>query len=124
MRDNMKDQNNNNEFEKDKNKSVDNKVVLTCKSVMFYSSKDEDAFFEWIKKLDCIERFWGKGNELYLQIKSNNISNDSLMELTALLGRYEIDLEQLIVFKNKKNKKLFELGVPPHENRYPVKSDT
>ena len=42
------------------------KIFLTCKSVMFYSTKDEDAFFEWVKKITCIERFWGKGNNFFI----------------------------------------------------------
>jgi len=86
---------------------------------MFYSTKDEDAFFEWVKKITCIERFWGKGDEILLQIKRRTISNDNLIELTALFYRYKVDMPQLAIFKSKKNEKLFEVGIPPHFNMYP-----
>lgn len=96
-----------------------NKIILICKGVLFYSENDENAFFEWIKKFEHIERFWGKGNELYLEFANNDISIDKLIELTALFARYKIDLNQLAVFKNEINKELFEIGIAPHENVYP-----
>lgn len=35
--------------EKNEKKSEEN--ILICKGVKFYARKDEDAFFDWIKKL-------------------------------------------------------------------------
>ena len=35
--------------------SEKNNKYLTCKAVKFYTLKDEDAFFEWIKKIKCIK---------------------------------------------------------------------
>jgi len=46
--------------------------ILICKRVKFFCLKDEDAFFEWIKRIYCIDKFEGAGNELYLFIASGN----------------------------------------------------
>ena len=34
---------------------MNKEMILVCKGVIFYSNKDEDAFFEWIKKIECID---------------------------------------------------------------------
>jgi hypothetical protein len=79
-------------------------IVLTCTSVRYYSRKDEDAFFEWIKKIDCIEDIGGAGKELYLYIATNDLHEYDLRELLALFYRYKIDMKQLQIFLNKNNK--------------------
>ena len=79
-------------------------VVLTCKSVYYYSQIDEDLFFEWIQRISVIEFFDGKGDELYLYIKNASISNIDLLELLALFRRYHIDMQQLEVFVNEENR--------------------
>ena len=56
----------------------------------FFSKFDEDAFFEWIKKIDCIEGFEGSLDELYLDIASLDLHDHDLRELIALLYRYNI----------------------------------
>jgi hypothetical protein len=83
------------------------KVFLICKSVIFYSQKDEDMFFTWIKKIKCIEKFEGAGDELYLDLKSKVISDQNLRDLLALFYRYKIDMKQLKIFLNKRNEKWF-----------------
>jgi hypothetical protein len=82
-------------------------VILTCKKIKFYSQKDEDVFFEWVKKIECIDKTTATGNELYLHIASNNLEDDDLRDLLGLFCRYKIDMKQLHVFLNKKNKKWF-----------------
>jgi len=81
--------------------------ILICKGVEFCSLKDEDAFFEWIKKLSCIDKFHGRGDELYLYISSNALNDEDLMELLALFYRYKVNMKQLKIFLNKKNEKWF-----------------
>ena len=87
------------------NKSND--IILVCDSVRFYSRKDEDAFFEWIKKIDCIENTSGAGKELYLHVVTDDLHDYDLRELLALLYRYKIDMKQLQIFLNKANKEWF-----------------
>ena len=82
-------------------------IVLMCKSVWFYSTTDEDLFFEWIKRIPSIVKYDGKGDELYLYFTSNTINDDDLRELLALFYRYKIDMKQLSVFLNEENKEWF-----------------
>jgi hypothetical protein len=85
----------------------ENKIYLTCKAVSFYSHKDEDAFFAWIKKIKCIEKFEGAGDELYLDLVDRRLTDTDLRELIGLLYRYKIDMKQLAQFLTPKNKHWF-----------------
>ncbi len=80
------------------------KIRLICKKVKFYFEKDEESFFEWIKKIKSIDHISAAGDELYLYIKKE-ISDDSLRDLIGLFCRYKIDMKQLQIFLNKNNKK-------------------
>lgn len=84
------------------------KNYLTCKSVYFYSILDEDAFFYWIKKTPCIEKFEGAGDELYLDLVDRELDYNDIKELIALFYRYKIDMKQLGRLRNEKNKEAFE----------------
>ncbi len=81
--------------------------MLMCKSVSFYSQKDEDAFFSWIKRIECIEQVAGAGRELYMYLASDNIHEYDLRDLLGLFYRYDIDMQQLARFLNNENKKWF-----------------
>ena len=83
-------------------------IVLICKKVTFYSLKDEDAFFEWIKKIDCIDEFTAAYDELYLHIACKDLHDHDLRDLLALFHRYKIrNMKQLGMFLNDENKKWF-----------------
>jgi len=82
-------------------------IKLTCKKVTFYFQKDEEAFFEWIKKIKCINFISAIGDELYLHIKKKHISDDDLRSLIGLFYRYKVDMKQLQIFLNKNNQKWF-----------------
>lgn len=81
--------------------------ILTCTAVQFYCPKDEDAFFEWIKKIDCIDKFSGAGRELYLYICCDDIHDQDLRDLIGLFFRYKINMKQLARFLTDDNKKWF-----------------
>lgn len=81
--------------------------ALVCKKVIFYSQTDEDAFFEWIGKIDCIENFYGEGDRLYLELATDDLHDYSLRDLLALFYRYNIDMKQLKRFLNKENRSWF-----------------
>ena len=70
--------------------------------------KDEDAFFYWIKRINCIKSFEGARDELYLDLVDRELSYDDAKDLIALLYRYKIDMKQLAVFKNDSNQAAFE----------------
>lgn len=80
---------------------------IRCKRVKFLSNKDEDAFFEWIKKIECIEHFEGAGDELYLDLVNKKLTDNDLLDLIALLYRYKINMKQLQAFLTKNNKSWF-----------------
>ncbi len=81
--------------------------ILICQSVKFYCNKDEAAFFEWIKKIDCIEETSAAGNELYLHICADDIHEYDLRDLIGLFYRYKIDMKQLKRFLTNENKSWF-----------------
>lgn len=83
-------------------------IILTCKKVTFYARKDEDAFFEWIKKIDCIDSTSAAGDELYLHIACVDLHDHDLRDLLALFYRYKIDMRQLKIFLNEENKRWFD----------------
>lgn len=82
-------------------------IVLACKSIWYYSTIDEDLFFEWIKRISCIIKFDAIHDELYLYIKTNIVADDDLRELIALFYRYKVEMKQLQQFLNKNNKDWF-----------------
>lgn len=83
------------------------RTILECKRVTFYSYKDEDAFFEWIKKIDIIDNFWGEGDTLYLDTACIDLGDEHLRDLIALFYRYNIRMSQLKRFMNKSNEEWF-----------------
>ena len=82
-------------------------IKLVCKLVYFYSQLDESMFFTWIQSIKAIIRFDGIKDELYLYCESSVISDEDLREILALFYRYKIDMKQLKIFLNRKNKKWF-----------------
>ncbi len=84
-----------------------NSNYLLCKKVKFYSINDEDAFFGWIKRLDCIKKIDAAGDELYLDIVDRGLNDQDLSELLGLLYRYKIDMKQLARFQTEENKPWF-----------------
>ena len=88
-----------------KNEIDDN--ILICRGARFYARKDEDAFFEWIEKIDCVEKTSAAGRELYLHICADEIHDQDLDDLIGLFYRYNIDMKQLQRFLTKENKSWF-----------------
>lgn len=82
-------------------------IILICKSVLYHSILDETAFFEWINKIPSIVNVDGSGDELYLYIKRRSISDKDLRELIGLFYRYKVDMKQLQIFLNERNKEWF-----------------
>lgn len=82
-------------------------IKLICTPLRFYSNYDEDALFEWLKKIECIGNIQGIGRELHLAISSNKISDIDLENLIGVFRRYGFDMKQLAVFLNEENKEWF-----------------
>jgi hypothetical protein len=75
--------------------------VIACNKVSIYSAKDEEAFFEWIKKMSCVERIWSDGDTLYLALATHDLDEGHIVNLHALFRRYKIDLKLLKDFLRK-----------------------
>ena len=84
-----------------------NESALICTSVKYYCPKDEDAFFEWIKKIECIDNFYGSGKDLYLELCTWDILDNDLQDIIALFYRYNVDMKQLKRCLTDSNKKWF-----------------
>ncbi len=88
-------------------KNPNNIVTLECTPLFFFTEHDEKACFSWINNISCIVAYRGIGRVLYLDIACPLSINDFL-ELRGLFGRYNFDnIDQLLIFKNKKNEIYF-----------------
>jgi len=83
-------------------------IVLVCSPLRFYTHNDETLCFEWIQKISCIKDYKGVGRALHLFVSSSDIANEDLLDLIGLFDRYGFDMQQLNIFKNEENEKLFQ----------------
>jgi len=79
-------------------------TFLVCKKVIF-NSNDKICFIEWLKKIKSIKAVYGQGFELHLHFDGKNITDNDLIEIVSLFDRYKINMKQLKIFLNGKNKK-------------------
>ncbi|WP_243311816.1 hypothetical protein [Fundidesulfovibrio agrisoli] len=76
-------------------------VELQARSVAYYSPGDEEAFFEWLDRIECVEGGSGSGDTLYISVDRAELDEECLTELLALFRRYGVDLKQLRVFDSE-----------------------
>ena len=76
-------------------------VELKAQATCFFSRLDEDAFFEWLKKLPCVSKFEGKGDTLFIRVPKSKVDEYALRELLALFHRYGVDMKQLSAFDKR-----------------------
>lgn len=94
-------------------------VILNCGVIKFCHLFDEDAFFDWIKKIPSIIRFEYPPikiprDELHLMVKSNQIPDEDLRAIIGLFYKYDIDMKQLKVFAHEGNKTWMQRGRPSY----------
>ena len=95
-----------------------NEILIECKRVRFYSSYDEDAFFEWLKKIKNVKSVRGKGDSILFTVSS--LSDKELHNLIGLFRRYKIEMNDLEQVLNSSQQKLFnEYQKGHHINVYP-----
>ena len=75
-----------------------NVYQIEIAGIDFFSSLDEEFFFEWLNKISCIKEIQGKGLSIFLSVDLNLANEDDVRNLIGLYGRYEIDMEPLVVF--------------------------
>lgn len=69
-------------------------VVLLAVGVDYYSKHDEQAFFEWLQRIDGFKTMNGVGGELRIYIEPQ-IDKYGLRDLIGLFFRYNVDLTQI-----------------------------
>ena len=83
------------------------KNILICRSPRFLCCKDEEAFFEWIKKIKAIDHVFGKQKEIFLHLVDEKIDDQNLDDIIGLFYRYKINMQQLSSFLTDENKEWF-----------------
>jgi hypothetical protein len=82
------------------------------RGVLFGHRNDERAYFEWLGRIPCVERYYGDGRRgLVVELKRAPWK-DELRELLALCHRYGVDMRQLAKFETSKNRAWFRA---PHK---------
>jgi len=72
----------------------DRTQALVATGVTYYHQNDENAFFEWLARIRCVDCFEGRGRDLVIHL-SRPPSDADLRELVAFFYRYGIDMRQL-----------------------------
>jgi len=85
----------------------DNAIALHADSVEFYSQNDEQSFFEWLKRIKCIECLDGQGSILEIIVAKNLVDDECLRDILAIFYRYNINMKQLAIFQSERNKAWF-----------------
>ncbi len=85
-------------------------LSLSTKQLIWGSALDEEAFFNWLKDIDAVEDVHGKGQTLFVKLKTNRPDDQSLRELLALFTRYDVQvgLPQLAQFLTTENECWFK----------------
>ena len=73
----------------------------------YYSEGDERAFFEWLKRIPCVTKLGGEGEELHIHVASSKVTLSSLRELIAAFRRYGVSMQQLAQLETATNRKWF-----------------
>ena len=73
----------------------------------YYSQGDERAFFEWLKRIPCVTKLGGEGEELRIHVARSKVTLSSLRELIAAFRRYGVSMQQLAQLETATNRKWF-----------------
>jgi hypothetical protein len=82
---------------------VQGTATLQVRGPRFFSSGDEDVFFDWLGRIRCVEEVRGEGEALQVLFKSAAVSDPDLRELIAVFQRYRLDPSQLKQFLTAEN---------------------
>lgn len=103
---------------------VKNEIIVECRRVRFYSPYDEDAFFEWVKKIKSINKVHGKRDKILLSVDTDRVTNEDLYNFVALFRRYKVRMKYLEVIVSETNKEDFHYYQQGYSiNVYPVGSE-
>jgi hypothetical protein len=77
----------------------DQLVELEAVRVKYYSPHDEQCFFDWLGRMECVRRFYGRGDTLYIVIDRALLSRREMHDLLGFFYRYNISMTQLRVLE-------------------------
>lgn len=77
-----------------------NDTHLVATGVRYLSQGDETSFFEWLRRIKCIQNVRGEGGSLLMEL-GEPPTDDDLRELIGLFYRYDIDMRQLAEFADR-----------------------
>jgi hypothetical protein len=75
--------------------------------VRFYHMNDERAFFEWLGRIPCVERYAGEGQRGLVVYLRHAPRKNELQEILALCQRYSVDMRQMAKFETARNRHWF-----------------
>ena len=81
--------------------------MLIASEVLFFSACDENAFFEWLARLDCVAEYYGEGVDLHILLNGVLLDDSSLRELLALFFRYGVEMTNMYVLETHSNRSWF-----------------
>jgi hypothetical protein len=64
---------------------------------VYYSTHDEQCFFDWLGRMECVRHFYGRGDTLYIVIERTLLTRRELLNLLGFFYRYNISMAQLRV---------------------------
>jgi len=82
-------------------------LVPHGRACVYWSQKDEAAFFSWLKSIPGVTRVRGVGRRLVVTLRSKRLSDRALRELIALHMRYRLPMRALAQFETPGNRKWF-----------------
>lgn len=82
-------------------------LVPQGRASVYWSRKDEAAFFSWLKSIPGVIRVRGVGRQLVVTLRSTRLSDRALRELIALHMRYRLPMRSLAQFESARNRSWF-----------------
>ena len=77
--------------------------ILILTPMKFYSQEDEELFFAWLNKINCIKGYKGIGRELHVEVSIASFTFNDYKNLNGIFKRYKIkNPEQLKSLLNTK----------------------
>ncbi len=77
--------------------------TFRMKEPRFGSNLDEDAFFQWIKRIAGVDQINGIQGGIEVSIVHSKFDDSSLRELFSLYQRYDLNFAELRIFINESN---------------------
>jgi hypothetical protein len=75
--------------------------------VRFWHENDERAFFEWLARIPCVEKYQGEGSRGLVVYLKRKPRRDDLRDLLGFCHRWGVDMRQTAKFETARNRSWF-----------------